>query len=173
MIKNPDYMFRLALCLAIFMGAGACKRPAESGPKLEDIEKELSNVQGDDRPIWHGTAVIRMTGAVNLNLTFDYVDTASPLRGPGLVHLIFENGPYVLDLNGEPGNPTSEENPMILLLSNEDDKAISGKAPECNFTFPKPGPDAIAGDMRCSGLQNTFTETAGTVTIEGSLSIGP
>jgi hypothetical protein len=173
MIKNRGYTLRLILCLTVLAALAACKRSDESGPKQEDIDKELSNVQGDDRPIWHGTAVIRMTGAVNLNLTFDYVDTASPLRGPGLVHLIFENGPYVLDINGEPGNPTSEENPMILLLSNEDDKAISGKAPECNFTFPKPGPDAIAGDMRCTGLQNTFSETAGLVTIEGSLSIGP
>ena len=163
----------ISLCLLAVTTALGCKRPTETGPKQEDLDKELSNVEGEERPIWSGTAVIRLTGAINLNLTFDYVDTASPLRGPGLVHLIFENGPYVLDLNGEPGNPASEENPMILLLSNENDEALSGKTPECNFTFPKPGPDAIAGDFRCTVLQNTFTQTSGTLNIEGSLSIGP
>jgi hypothetical protein len=173
MTKKLAVTVRFFLCFVAVIGLMGCKRSTDTGPKQEDIDKELSNAGGEERPIWSGTAVIRLTGAINLNLTFDYVDTSSPLRGPGLVHLIFENGPYVLDINGEPGNPTSQENPMILLLSNEDDEALSGKAPECTFTFPKPGPDAIAGDMRCNGLQNTFTDAPGAVNIEGSLSIGP
>jgi hypothetical protein len=160
------------LCVIALVSA-ACRKSTDTGPKPEELEKELSTVPSEERPIWSGTAVIKLSGVVTLNLTFDFVDTSSPLRGPGLVHLIFENGPYVLDLNGEPGNPTSEENPMILLLSNEEDEAISGKAPECTFTFPKPGPDAIAGDMRCTGLQNAFTDAPGNINLEGSLSIGP
>jgi hypothetical protein len=162
---------RTTICLIAALALPMCGEEKRT-TQTDDIE-ELTSVQSEDRPAWKGTARIRLTGSLKLDLTLDYIDTPSPLRGPGLVHLIFESEPYALEFNGAPGNPTSDENPMIILLSNDDGKAISGKPPECSYTFSQPGPEAIVGDAKCTGLQNSFSEAGGAIDLEASLSIGP
>jgi hypothetical protein len=163
--------FRVACLIAVLM-LPACKGEEKKPVQTNDIE-ELTSVPSDDRPAWKGTARVKVTGSLRLDLTFNFIDTPSPLRGPGLVHLLFENEPYALEFNGAPGNPTSEVDPMTILLSNGEGQTISGRPPECTYNFSQPGPDAIVGDGRCAGLQNTFSETGGAVDVETSLSIGP
>jgi hypothetical protein len=170
--EHRPTLIRTITCLVaalILPMCGTEKKPTQEGDEIE----ELTSVPSEDRPAWKGTARIRVTGSLKLDLSFNFIDTPSPLRGPGLVHLIFENEPYALEFNGSPGNPTSEDDPMIILLSNGEGKTISGKPPECTYTFSQPGPDAIVGDGKCTGLENKFSEAGGTIDLETSLSIGP
>lgn len=165
-------LIRSTICLiaaVILPMCGGEKKPTQNN---EDID-ELTSVPSEDRPAWKGTARIKSTGSLKLEMTFNFIDTPSPLRGPGLVHLLFENEPYALEFNGAPGDPTSETDPMTILLSNGEGQTISGRPPECTYTFSQPGPDAIVGDGKCVGLENKFSEAGGTVDLETSLSIGP
>lgn len=162
---------KAAALLVITLLAAACLGRPSAGP-TPNPDDELSDFTEDQLP-WKGSASVKLTGALRLDLAFTFVDTNSPLRGPGLVNLNFESEPYSLLLTGETGNPGSTANPMVLLLSNEEFDTISGKAPQCVFNFPQPGPSAIVGDVNCTGLVNGFSDAGGTVDLVAAIQIGP
>lgn len=163
---------RLTALLLLALLTAACMGRPGANP-TPDASDEISDFVAEDRPAWKGTATVKLTGSFQLDLVFSFFDTNSPLRGPGLVELFFESDPYSLSLNGETGNPTSEAYPMALVLSNEEFATISGQAPQCVFTFPQPGPAAIAGDAKCTGLTNGFGDGSGTLDLLATFSIGP
>lgn len=161
-----------ALVALVVLAATAYLGRPNAGPTPEPPVEELSDFTTEDRPPWKGSATVKLTGALKLDLSFTFVD-ANSRRGPGLVDLNFDSEPYSLYLSGESGNPASKANPMVLLLSNEEFDTISGEAPQCVFNFPQPGPAAIVGDVTCTGLANAFSDAGGAVDLTAAISIGP